>query len=99
MYTLQYPIWKAAHHNSFLHGKCQRVRLMMINLPLGLAWAAWYGYEMISFETARGGSPRSMIVGLCVGFVVGLILGLMMLRKMQQANDIVIRQIKEMKDL
>ena len=54
---------------------------------------------MISFETARGGSPRSMIVGLCVGFVVGIILGLMMLRKMQQANDIVIRQIKEMKDL
>lgn len=79
--------------------KRQRVRLMMINLPLGLAWAAWYGYEMISLETARGGSPRSMIVGLCVGFVVGIILGLMMLRKMQQANDIVIRQIKKMKDL
>lgn len=77
--------------------KRQRVRLLMINFPLGMAWAAWYGYEMISFETARGGNPRSMIVGLCVGFVVGLILGLMMLRKMQQANDIVIRQIKEMR--
>ncbi|CCY02718.1 putative uncharacterized protein [Prevotella sp. CAG:924] len=91
--------------------KRQRVRLMMINLPLGMAWAAWYGYEMISFETARGGNPRrmlvglcagnprSMIVGLCVGLVVGIILGLMMLRKMQRANDIVIQQIEEMKAL
>lgn len=71
----------------------------MINLPLGMAWAAWYGYEMISFETARGGNPRSMIVGLCVGLVVGLIIGLRIFRKMQRANDIVIQQIEEMKAL
>lgn len=74
-----------------------RVRLMMINLPLALAWAVWYGYEEISFEAARGGEPRSIIVSLCVGLVVGLIIGLKIFRKMQRANDIVIQQIKEMR--
>lgn len=79
--------------------KRQRVRLMIINLPLALAWAAWYGYEMIVFETAWGGEPRIIIVGLCVGLVVGLIIGLRIFRKMQRANDIVIQQIEEMKAL
>lgn len=77
--------------------KRQRVRLMIINLPLALAWAAWYGYEMVVFETAWGGEPRIIIVGLCVGLVVGLTIGLRIFRKMQQANDIVIQQIEEMR--
>lgn len=76
-----------------------RVRLLMINIPLCLAWIVWYSYEMTSFAAARGVNTRSMIVGLCVGLVVGIILGLMKLRKMQRANDIVIQQIEEMKAL
>lgn len=76
-----------------------RVRLLMINLPLCLAWIVWYSYEMISFAAARGANTRSMIAGLCVGLVVGFIIGLMKLRKMQRANDIVIQQIEEMKAL
>lgn len=76
-----------------------RVRLLMINIPLCLAWIVWYSYEMTSFAAARGVNTRSMIVGLCVGLVVGFIIGLMKLRKMQRANDIVIQQIEEMKAL
>lgn len=74
-----------------------RVRLLMINIPLCLAWIVWYSYEMTSFAAARGFNTRSMIVGLCVGLVVGFIIGLMKLRKMQRANDIVIQQIEEMR--
>lgn len=83
-----------------LRMKRQRALQMVISVPMVVAWLLWAGIEAyVGLPLAEGDFQNGFIIGGLIGGVIGGIIGLVVAikiyHKMQNTNDEVINQIKD----